>query len=150
MNINKKLIVLTLFCITLVIVGLYYLLKPDNAKSDLTSPEESINLTISSTSPSPLEEATISPSQPIEISFNKPFSKSEFKYKLDPEIEHEVSVVSGQSSDFGDTFRITFKKPLELGASFTLFINPETKVDDKQKLDKEYIYHIRTIGYKGV
>ncbi len=147
---NLKKTIITLITIIVLIVGFstWQIKHQNHSGLDSVKSTPKIILTIISTLPTPLENSTISPSQPIEITFSKPISISQFKYKIDPEIEHEVASTSGDSS-FGQTFRITFKKPLELGAAFTLTVNPDTKLSDQEKLDKEYIYHIKTIGYKG-
>lgn len=148
MSIKKA--VIPIIVIVILLGG--FLLWKGSESSPQLSPVQSTtdtNLTIISTNPASLDGATISPSQPIEVTFSKPISISDFKYKLEPDIDHDVAA-TGQSGSFGQTFRITFKKPLELGATFTLTINSDTKVSDKEKLDKEYNYHVQTISYKGV
>lgn len=147
---KTKSIALVILALIIVLVGYFWWSssKGQSPTKTATEPAQNNNLTILSTNPTSLEGATISPTQPIEITFSKPISISQFKYKLDPTLEHDAASTSGDNS-FGTTFRISFKKPLELGAAFTLTISPETKVNDQQKLDKEYIYHIKTIGYKG-
>lgn len=107
-------------------------------------------LQIISTNPNPLEEATILPTQYIEITFNKPLFVSEFKHRFDPEIDHEVKVINGRDYAFGSTFRIIFKKPLELGGGYTLFILSTTKTEEGLGLPNDLIFHFQTIPYKGV
>ena len=113
--------------------------------ADLTN-----QLQITSTKPDPLDEATILPTGSIEVTFNKPIVASELKHRFDPDIEHEVEVTGGINNFYGQTFRIIFKKPLPLGNGFTLFILKETHTEEKETLDKEYIFHIKTIKYTGV
>src|SRR3989344_4455175 len=45
---------------------------------------------------------------------------------------------------------IKFKKPLDLGSGYTLYILPDTNGVDKKILGKDVIYHFSTIKYKGV
>lgn len=107
-------------------------------------------LEIISTSPNPLEEATILPTQSLEITFNKPLYRSQFKHKFDPEIEHEVEVVNGIDKELGSVFRIKFSKPLPLGSGYTLFIFTDTKTEDGFNLEAEHVYHFKTIKFRGV
>ncbi len=101
---------------------------------------------IISTNPSPLEEAIIWAMQPVEITFNTPLENiPEFKYRFEPEVKMEVKL-----SNNNQTVTFTPKEPLKLGSVFTLFISPESKFQGKKTLGKEYIYHFRTIEYKGV
>lgn len=107
-------------------------------------------LKIVSTSPDPLEGATILPTQYIEVTFSKPLFVSEFKHRLDPEVDHEVKVINGRDHAFGSTFRIIFKKPLELGSGYTFFILSNTKTEEGIGLEHDFIYHFSTISYRGV
>ena len=108
------------------------------------------SLQIVSTNPNPLDEATILPTQAIEITFNKPIFRSEFKHKFDPEVDHDVEVVNEENQEYGKLFRIVFKKPLEFGSGYTLFIEQNTHSEDKQTLEKNYQYHFKTIKYSGI
>ena len=126
----------------------YKTLVPTKTTLPTTSQEE--QLKIISTDPDPLEGSTILPTQYIEITFNKPLFVSQFKHRLDPEVDHEVKVINGRDHAFGQTFRIIFKKPLELGSGYTLFILSDTKTEENLGLDKDFDYHFSTINYKGV
>lgn len=141
------LIIILLVAILLAI--LFFVVKKEVPKSNVVN-SSSDNLQLISIIPNPLDNATILPTQNLEFTFNQPLFKSEFKYKFDPTIEHEVEVVSGRDTQFGSTFRIKFKKPLPLGSGFTLMIEAGTKVDEQHKLDRDYIYHFQTIRYQGV
>lgn len=144
---NNKIIILIV--IVILLGGWFY--NHNFFKKDTVPVETLKQLKIISTKPSPLDEATILPTQPIEIEFNLPVVKSEFKHKFDPEgLEHEVEVLDGINSSYGTKFRIIFKKPLELGTGITLFILPNTQTEEGIKLETEVIYHITTIGYRGV
>ncbi len=109
--------------------------------------ETNDQLLIVSTNPDPLEGAVILPTQNIEFKFNKRIS--EFKHRFDPEVEHELETAYN-STDNTTTIKIIFKKPLNLGSGYTLFVLSNTSSTDKKELGKEYDYHFSTIKYKGV
>ncbi len=122
---------------------------PDNVQGIIPQ-KQSDHLRVVSAKPPSLDGATILPTDSLEITFNKPVSLSEFKHHFDPDVKHDVEPV-GQSNPKGAySFKITFKKPLELGAGYTLFIESATHTQDGETLDREYNYHIKTIGYRGV
>ncbi|MBI4036534.1 hypothetical protein HY386_01475 [Candidatus Daviesbacteria bacterium] len=139
---NLKIII---FIIILALVGFAF-----KQKQPAVVPTPQDELEIISTTPHPLEEATILPTQSIEVTFNKPLFVSEFKHKFDPEIEHQVEAINSQSTNFGQTLRIVFTKPLQLGSGYTLFILPNTHSEDGLKLGRDVIYHFKTIDYRGV
>lgn len=138
----KKFLIIT-FIIFITIMAWWWKNRPTPPPS---APEE---LKIISTKPDPLEGAILLPSQSIEITFNKPIMKTEFKHQFDPQLEHEVEVV-GEKSHFGQTLRIKFTKPLELGSGYTLFVLPSTHTEEGLKLDRDIIFHFKTIPYRGV
>lgn len=139
---------ISIIIITIIIFITVIIFKNNPSKPEAQIPKE--ELKILSTNPSPLENATILPTGTIEITFNKPVVVSEFKHRFDPELEHEVEVVSGINNSYGQTFKISFKKPLQLGSGYTLFILPNTHTENGLKLDTEAVYHFKTIEYKGV
>ena len=139
-------IIMVITIIIIIIGGLS--LKQNLNKPPQSPPKE--ELKIIATKPDPLEEATILPTSSIEITFNKPIVTSEFKHRFDPELEHKVEVINGINNSYGQTFRIIFKKPLQLGSGYTLFILPNTHTEDGLNLNKEIIYHFKTISYRGV
>lgn len=145
MPIKKLLTIIIIIFITIIVVMVS---KNYSIKPEAQIPKE--ELKILSTNPNPLENATILPTSSIEITFNKPFTASEFKHRFDPELEHEVETVNGINNSYGQTFKIRFKKPLQLGSGYTLFILPNTHTENGLKLDKEIIYHFKTIEYRGV
>src|SRR3989344_9632825 len=102
-------------------------------------------LIVVSTKPNPLDEATILPKDGLEITFNYPIYRSEFKHRFDPEIKHEVEAVNGVDKEMSNTFKIIFSDSLELGRGYTLFILPETHDQKNHSLNHEYIYHFKTI-----
>jgi hypothetical protein len=98
------------------------------------------------TNPSPLNEATFWALQPIELAFNLPLENiPEFKHTISPKYDYKIEL-SGDKK----TITITPTKPLPLGTTFTLSISGETKFEGKKTLEKDYIFHYRTIEYKGV
>lgn len=123
--------------------------NPPTSKLVTSTPNQN-QLKLLSTDPDPLEAATLLPTQTITLTFNQVIPKSELKYHFDPDVEHQLEVASGPSSSGGTTFKITFKKPLELGSGYTLFIESSTHTKSKVTLDREYVYHFRTINYRGI
>ena len=149
MSIKKKLG----FFLLIVILGIIYTQNQSWQKLTSPSPKSETkkeHLQIISTNPHPLDEATILPFQSIEITLNKPLFRSQLKHVFNPDIEHDVVVLEGRDQEFGSKFKIIFKKPLELGTGYSLLIQQSTHTEDGLSLDKEYIYHFKTIEYKGV
>ena len=153
MNILRSKLLIFIVIIILGLVFIFLWVKDKNSQpqppKEVTQ-EQSDNLRVVSTKPDPLDNSTILPTDSLEITFNKPISVSEFKHHFDPEVEHEIEAI-GQSTPKGSyQFKISFKKPLELGAGYTLFVESRTKTNSGETLDHEYNYHIKTIGYRGV
>lgn len=99
-----------------------------------------------STVPSPLEEAIIVPTQVIEITFNLPLENvGEFKNRIEPKSDYTVKL-----SDDRKTAKIIPTPLFNLGTTFTLFILTDSKFDGGKRLDRELIYHFKTLEYKGV
>ena len=104
------------------------------------------NPKVVSTNPDPLDGITLLPNQTIEITFNKPLENvGEFKYQLDPAVNINVKLTNDRK-----TATITPVTTYKLGAGFTIFIKTDSKFDGGKRLDHELIYHLNTIGYKGV
>lgn len=105
--------------------------------------------TVISTSPSPLNESIILPTQKIELTFNYPLENTgELKIKIDPPIELKITLSSDRK-----TATLTPIKPFELGRTFSLTIKGgtnETKFDGGKRLDQDYSYNFRTIEYRGI
>ena len=142
-----KLILLALGLLIIIFIA-FKTFSIENAPTPQTTQAE--KLEIVSTNPSPLEGSTILPTQYIEVTFNKPLFVSEFKHRFDPEIDHEVKVINGRDYAFGSSFRIIFKKPLELGSGYTLFILSNTKTEENLELKQDFDFHFSTISYRGV
>ena len=101
---------------------------------------------IISTKPDPLDNAIVSATETIEITFNRPLQNiGEFKNRIEPKIEYKVEL-SGDRK----TAKIIFEKPLDLGTSYTLSIGPDTKFDGMGDWGQNKDYHFRTITYKGI
>lgn len=151
---NRRLIFIPI--IALVLIGSIFYLYKSNIKKLISSnqikqiPTENNELKLISTKPDPLDNVTILPTQNLEFTFNIPIYRSEFKHHFDPEVPHDIEVVGGIDSEHGTTIRIKFRKSLELGSGYTLFVESGTKVNDKLRLDRDYIYHFTTISYRGV
>lgn len=142
--------------IVLIVVGVIVVTqinKPKETPKDdqANSKPQDEQLRIIKTNPDPLNEATILPTQSIEIIFNRVIPKSEFKHQFDPEIkDYQIEAIGGADATKGSTIKINFKNPLQLGGGYTLKIFNSTRTDDNKNLDKEYEYHFKTIQYKGV
>ena len=116
---------------------------PPKVETNISTNNEEIKVV--STSPNPLEEAVILPNQNIEITFNQPIeNRGEFKNLIEPKADYEIKL-----SDDRKTAKIVPHVPFQLGVTFTLFIKPDTKFDGKT-LNREIIYHFKTINYQGV
>ena len=53
-------------------------------------------------------------------------------------------------SDDRKTAKLVPQPSFNLGQTFTLFIKPNSRFDGKKLLNREVIYHFKTIDYKGV
>ena len=105
------------------------------------------NARIISTTPSALDNAIVLPTQIIEITFNLPLQNpDELKHKLEPKVGYKIKL-----SDDRKTAKIIPQPTFNLGTEYTLNIQTnETKFDGGKKLERDYIYHFKTIEYKGV
>ncbi len=145
MQITKKTVVgIVIVIILIAIIALIF-----NRQGSSSQPQEQSTTDISpdvvSTKPSPLDDSTILPTQGVEITFNTSLeSATEVKYRLEPNVE-----VNLELSEDKKTLKITPKETFELGASYTLFILPDTKLEDKKTFGKEKVYHFKTIDFKS-
>ncbi len=142
---KRKLLLLGL----LIIVGFIVIFNQRQSKIHSQTNNQPVDtLKIISTKPDPLDEATILPNQIIEITFNMSFDIGKLKVKLDPEVDYEIT--TSHKKPISQTILISFKKPLQLGSGYTLFLFPDPTSQEKLKMDKEYNFHFRTIGYQGI
>lgn len=101
---------------------------------------------IVSTNPNPLDEAFISTTEIVEITFNRPLENvGEFKVKIEPKIDYKVEL-SGDRK----TAKILPIKPYLLGTTYTLVIGTETKFDGVGRWGEEKSFHFKTIKYSGI
>ncbi|MBI2020436.1 hypothetical protein HYS94_03355 [Candidatus Daviesbacteria bacterium] len=150
MQVNKKIVVLVIGLA--VLAGIFWWINQNNKQSSVPN-QNQINpqsnqdesAEIISTKPDPLDNATISSDEIIEITFNKSLSfTGEFKHRLEPEIEYSLEL-----SEDKRTVKIIPDKPFELGYEYTLIILGDTKFEDGSKLSEEKIYHFKTVKFRG-
>lgn len=152
MHSYKKIIITSIALIGLALLAIFYkgLYNPtpitklnlQTTQADI-QPKEPLILT---TNPSPLEDATILPTQIIELTFNYSLiAPSEVKHKIDPPSDIKIELSSDKK-----TVKIMPVKPYKLGSGYTLFIQPDTKFAGGKILKGELIYHFKTIGYRGI
>lgn len=145
---SKKIIILIVLVVSLGITGFKFFNQ--STKQEQTAPAQPQSLRVISTKPDPLEGATIAATQDIEIKFSKPVFVGQLKIKFDPVLDYNIETVNQIKANTSDSFKITFKEPLALGSGFSLMIQGDTQTEDGQRIDKEYIYHFKTVRYKGV
>lgn len=149
-SVNTKVLIIL---VILLVAGVVFYFKSSKPTNQETTPEQpKTNNTQSdqpqlvSTDPSPLENATILPTQQIKLTFSHPIENGgEFKYKIEPELEHKISL-----SEDRKTVIISPIDAYPAGSSFNLFIQPETKFDGGKKFNNDPIFHLNTIKYRGV
>lgn len=101
---------------------------------------------IISTKPDPLDDTIIAADQVIEITFNRSLQNApEFKVRIEPKIDFKVELSMDRK-----TARVIPVKLYQLGASYTLYINPDTKFDGMGNWGETKTFHFRTIKYRGV
>lgn len=138
---NKK-IAIALSVIILGVAAVLYAYQPKQVAVE--DPNQAPQIT--STNPEPLENATVLPNQPLEITFNRPLENTaEFRTSIEPKIEYKVEL-----SDDHKTAKFTFINPLDLGSGYTLIIQRGSKFEGKRELENDYIFHFKTIEYRGV
>lgn len=140
---------IAILLIVILVTGAGFFIYRSQNKPQAENPanQPSSQLTIVSTKPTPLDEATITPTGDFEITFSKPVS--EVKFKTTPE-NLGIELETVKQTDTEHTFKFKFKESLNLGTGVTIFILTNTRSKDGQDLDKEYVYHLKTISYKGV
>lgn len=101
---------------------------------------------IISTKPEPLENAVVSATKVVEITFNRSLENiGEFKFRIDPKAEIKIELSPDRK-----TAKIIPQTPYELGVTYTIFIGPESKFDGVGNWGKEAIYHFQTIKFRGI
>lgn len=149
LSLKQKIIALVaLLGIALIIIfqnGLVPKSSPEtkDTPSAETKSEHAVLLT---TNPSPFNNSIILPTQSLEFTFSDPLENpGEFKVRLEPQAEVKISL-----SDDKKTAKITPKKSFDLGQSYTLFIQNDSKFEGGKKLDQNLQFGFRTIEYNGV
>lgn len=153
---TNKIVLTKLFFALLIItavIGIYiYMQTPQTTAPAQPQPEPTAKQSndnqpkVVSIKPDPQAAPVLLPTQTIEITFNIPVENpGEFKHKFDPQFDYEVKI-----SDDRKTIIIRPKATYPLGQGITFIISPETKFDNKEKLEGEVIYHFQTIQYRGV
>lgn len=150
MSQRKNLITAAVIVVIIILIGLVVTKKPTTEVDTVASTPPPVNQNesprIVSTKPDPLEEAIISATEIVEITFNRPLENvGEFKSRIEPKIDYKVEL-SGDRK----TAKIIPEKPYELGTTYTLFIGTETKFDGVGRWGEEKIYHFKTIRYRGI
>lgn len=149
---NKKFWMILLVILFILAAWFIYYKKTSTNTALVPKDTATDQLKIVSTNPNPLNGATILPNQNIEITFNKEIVKSEFKNRFDQEISYDVEAVDkiGSNKDISKTFKIVFKKPLELGHGFTFSVLSNTHTENGLKLNEDQSFSFKTINYNGI
>ncbi|MBI3103482.1 Ig-like domain-containing protein [Candidatus Daviesbacteria bacterium] len=148
---NKKTLLPLICLLTLLIAFLLYkgIYKKDlafEAKPQPSANEQTEPPQIIATKPDPLENAVVSATEVVEITFNRPLENiGEFKFRIDPKAEIKIELSPDRK-----TAKIIPQTPFELGVTYTIFIGPETKFDGVGNWGKEAIYHFQTIKFRGI
>ncbi len=142
----KKILAIAIIIIAFIIFITFWPKSTAKPQSNNSAPSQTDSPKIISTKPDPLENAIVAANDTIEITFNRPLENAgEFKVRIDPKIEFKLELSADRK-----TAKIMPAKPYDLGATYTLFIGPDTKFDGIGRWGEEKIYHFRTIQYRGV
>lgn len=151
MSTKKKLILIALIFIFVLSFYAYKKVSSTNPPPVKQQVQEQKDISkesprIISTKPEPLEDMIISATDIVEITFNRPLENvGEFKSHIEPKIDYKVEL-SGDRK----TAKIIPAKPYQLGTTYTLFINPDTKFDGVGEWRQDKTFHFKTITYRGV
>lgn len=143
---RKAIILITVITIIILIIIISTKKNSSPPSAPVAQTQQNESPKIVSTKPDPLEEAIVSASDVIEITFNRPLENvGEFKVRIDPKVDFKVEL-SGDRK----TAKIIPIKAYELGSGYTLFIGTETKFDGVGRWGEDKIFHFKTIKYRGV
>lgn len=145
MQLKKVLIIIFILGIT---GGFWYITfkKPSATEKQTSSVSQTEEPKIISTRPEPLENAVVSATEVVEITFNRPLENiGEFKFRIDPKTDIKIELSPDRK-----TAKIIPQAPYELGVTYTIFMGPDTKFDGVGNWGKEAIYHFRTIKFRGI
>lgn len=147
-NLNKKILLSLVLPVILVTAFLLYqnVYNGGNARPKPSTNETNQEPKIISTKPEPLENAVVSATETVEITFNRPLENiGEFKFRIDPKAEIKIELSPDRK-----TAKIIPQTPYGLGVTYTIFIGPESKFDGVGNWGKEAIYHFQTIKFRGI
>lgn len=146
MDVKKKIIIIVIAVSALLIALFAKGLGSTPQPVPETKQTESQVPLVVSTNPSPLDNATVLPTQVLEITYSHPIENpGEIKYSIDPPIDVKLTL-----SDDKKTIKVTPNQPFNLGGGYTLVIKGDTKFDGGKRQDGDKVYHFATISYKGV
>lgn len=151
LSLKQKIIIaivaIGLFLIAIFQRGLYQSGFSGNSPAQETNQEKTQIETpkVISTNPSPLEGAVITPTQEVEIIFNKPLVNDPARIIIEP--SHKIR--TELSSDH-KTMKVIPIEPYTLGGGYTFTIKKDHGFDTGDKLPEDVIFHFRTINYSGV
>lgn len=149
MNFSKKTVISTI-TIGLILIAIFgqrfYKSQPIKKIEQIKSEAQNQEPRVVSTNPELKENPVLLPTQTIEITFNMPLENAgEFKSRIDDFKDYKVELSNDKK-----TAKIIPTKPFELGKSFTIFIDQDTKFDGKKRLNQGIHFNFRTIDYHGV
>lgn len=135
---------ISIFILVLIVVGIFWFFTRKKEPTQPTSQDNTPK--IISTKPEPLENAVVSATEVVELTFNRPLENiGEFKFRIDPKAEIKIELSPDRK-----TAKIIPQTPYELGVTYTIFIGPDSKFDGAGNWGKEAIYHFQTIKFRGI
>lgn len=107
---------------------------------------QSDKVEILTTSPDPLNESTVTPTQTIQITFSQPAQNvPELKVRIEPVIDLNL-----QLSDDRKTLKISPKQSFGLQQGYSITIPADAKFDGGRTLGTDLLFHFKTISYSGI
>lgn len=119
--------------------------NPETEEASTANQSPQLKPPVVATNPSPLENATILPTQTVEITFSKPLVNDPARVVIDP--NHKIRV---ELSPDHKRMKIVPVKPYILGTTYTLTIKKDYGFDTGDKLEEDITFHFKTIDYSGV
>lgn len=148
---TKNKIIGPVIALGLVLIGIFsFGLYPKNTSQPIKTSsqiptQETSGVKVISTNPNPLENSVISPTQNIELSFNKPMVQDNSRLIIEPKASYNTQLSSDHK-----TLKIIPSKSFDLGKDYTLTIKSGYGSDTGEKTDSDIIFHFKTISYNGV
>ncbi len=149
MDLKKKIIAVVLVFGT-ILIGIFAVGLGGKTSSQPTAStqqnQDNGSPKVVSTNPEKLEEATILPTQTVEVTFSQPIENAgEVKYVVDPPAK-----VKTELTDDRKTIKLIPEQPYDLGQGYTFTIQEATKFDNQKRQEGDTVFHYSTISYKGV